>query len=73
MYEATLHLQPEGDCVLSELASKTDNTIDIEVLEPHDELVTLIVQVEGHANPASPARSSAATAVESLQICKSRR
>ncbi|MFB9806675.1 hypothetical protein ACFFQF_16075 [Haladaptatus pallidirubidus] len=48
MYEATLHLQLEGDCVLSELASETDDTIDIEVLELHDELVTLIVQAEGH-------------------------
>ncbi|WP_266081949.1 helix-turn-helix domain-containing protein [Haladaptatus caseinilyticus] len=49
MYEATLHLQLEGDCVLSELASKTDDTIDIEVLELHDELVTLIVQAKEHA------------------------
>lgn len=48
MYETTLHLQLEGECVLSELASKTDNTINIEVLELHDELVTLIVQAEEH-------------------------
>ncbi|WP_227378565.1 helix-turn-helix domain-containing protein [Haladaptatus halobius] len=49
MYEATLHLQLEGDCVLSELASRTGDTIVIEVLELHDELVTFVVQAEGYA------------------------
>jgi predicted DNA binding protein len=49
MYEATLHLRLEGECVLSKLASKAGETIDIEVLELHDELVTFIIQAEGCA------------------------
>lgn len=49
MYEATLHLNLEKECVLSELASEIGDAIEIEVLELHNELVTFIIHTTTHA------------------------
>lgn len=48
MYEATLHLNLESQCVLSELAADSSDGVEIEVLELHDNLVTFIIHSEEH-------------------------
>lgn len=46
MYEATLNLQLDGECALSELANDFDESVEIEVLELHDGKVTCVIHSE---------------------------
>ena len=48
MYEATLHLNLDTDCILSELAADSDTCVEIEVLELHEELVTFVIHAQEH-------------------------
>ena len=50
MYEATLNLQLEGECVLSTLADEYGESVEIEVLELHDGNVTFVIQAGEYAD-----------------------
>lgn len=50
MYEATLNLQLDGECVLTTLAEDFEEPVEIEVLELHDSKVTCIIHSEENTN-----------------------
>jgi len=46
MFQATVHLQQEKDCVLSEFAETFDVSFDIAIEELHDHQVTFVIELE---------------------------
>lgn len=45
MFQATIHLQQEKDCVLSEFAETFDVSFDIAIEELHDHQVTFVIEL----------------------------
>lgn len=48
MYQATLSLQLDSECVLTQLADRYNKSIDVEIEELHDEKVTFILEAGEH-------------------------
>jgi predicted DNA binding protein len=46
MFQATIHLQQEKDCVLSEFAETFDVSFDIAIEELHDHQVTFVIELQ---------------------------
>jgi predicted DNA binding protein len=50
MYQATLHLQLDKPCILSQLANEFNRPLDIDIEELHDHKVTFILDGNAHTD-----------------------